>query len=505
MQIAIAQSTDGARRGRLRGSSMSNDPEDYGLPCAIGDMIAERYRIEGMLGCGAMGIVLAARHLDLDLNVAIKVMHARLAADHELSARFLREAKVLAKVRSEHVARVTDFGRLAHGVPFFVMEHLDGVDLESHLRANSPLPISDAIAIGRQIAMGLRDVHAVGVVHRDLKPANLFLTAGKDGRLTAKVLDFGISKIPVENEAKLTSVDHVIGSPLYMSPEQMWGPSEVDLRSDLWSLGIILFEMLVGDLPFKGRNIFEVGAVASAGPPSLRQRRSEIPDDLEAVVHRCLAPSPDERYQSAQDLLYALDPCTQSDEPRASAFFETHTHERASLNPRDVFGETVRATDARRANKNLGETALPLITVGAARTHATRAKAFLLSTRGSLILWALTLLVAGWLVFRRTGAPGIEAPAPSAETIDTSSAPADPSALPVAPTDEDDMTFEVVVDAGDVTATDASMARTNSPMEPKTNARRQRKPLSEPSQTKVKPAKGTDPEPVDPLDLTRRK
>jgi len=283
---------------------------------AFQELIAGKYRIEGEIGHGAMGVVLAATHVDLDQRVAIKLLHAHAADDPESLARFLQEARAAAKIHSEHVARVIDVGTLENGRSYIVMEHLEGCDLAEVLATDSPLPVPVAVSYALEVCEGLAAAHAAGVIHRDLKPANIFLAHQADLSFTLKVLDFGVSKIlrgsdapPLEPHAAVTHTGQIFGSPAYMSPEQLRSAGRVDARADIWALGVVLYQMLAGELPFgKGSMADLMAAIVRDPPAPLRLSRPEVPEALENAVLRCLAKSPEDRYRSVADLALALLP-----------------------------------------------------------------------------------------------------------------------------------------------------------------------------------------------------
>ena len=217
----------------------------------------------------------------------------------EAVERFQREARVAAKVTSEHVARVHDVGALPLGEPFIVMEYLDGVDLRG-LLDRGPLPVAEACEIALQACEALAQVHAAGIVHRDLKPSNLFITRRPDGSACVKLLDFGISKFGWDGERgtdpALTATATIMGSPSYMSPEQLKSTKEVDARTDVWSLGAVLYEALAGRPAFRGETVPQVCAmIASDTPPSLASLRPEVPERLDQAVLACLEKDPDRR------------------------------------------------------------------------------------------------------------------------------------------------------------------------------------------------------------------
>ena len=275
-----------------------------------GEILLGKYRVERVLGQGGMGIVVAARHVQLEERVAIKLMLAN-PVNVEAAARFVREARASARLESAHVARVSDVGTLDDGRAYMVMEYLDGCDLAQLLAANGPLPVGDAVDYVLQAGEAIAEAHSLGIVHRDLKPSNLFLTRRRDRTPHIKVLDFGISKISgpatpgVDNAMTKTSA--LMGSPLYMSPEQMTSVRDVDGRSDIWSLGVVLYELLAGTLPFVGDTLPQVcGLVLQAPAPFVRDRRSDVPVEVDAVIQRCLAKSPADRYQSIAELAHAM-------------------------------------------------------------------------------------------------------------------------------------------------------------------------------------------------------
>jgi hypothetical protein len=260
-----------------------------------------------------MGVVVAARHMQLDVLVALKFMTDDALTDPDLVARFLREARAAARLRGEHVARVTDVGTLDSGAPYLVMEYLEGRDLSAVLSNDGPQPIPSAVEYIVQACKALEEAHASGIVHRDVKPSNLFLTKRPDGTACIKVLDFGISKADRlgSSSAKLhgTHSRTVLGSPFYMSPEQMRAAREVDARTDVWALGATLYELLAGRVPFEAESLFDLALrVAQAEPRSLREIRPEVPWALEQVVWRCLEKDREDRFASAQILASALAP-----------------------------------------------------------------------------------------------------------------------------------------------------------------------------------------------------
>jgi serine/threonine-protein kinase len=272
-------------------------------------MLAGKYRVERIIGQGGMGVVVAAHHLQLDEKVALKFLLPEALQNAESVSRFLREARAAAKIKNEHVARVIDVGQLETGSPYIVMEYLEGGDLSGWLEERGPLPIELAVDFMLQTCEALANAHALGIVHRDLKPANLFCIQRTDGQLSIKVLDFGISKItaPGAEANDMTRTNSVMGSPMYMSPEQMALSKGVDARADIWALGVILFELLSGRLPFEAQAVTELAIkVANEPAPLLRTLRADAPEGVERVVATCLEKNRERRFKNVGELAVAL-------------------------------------------------------------------------------------------------------------------------------------------------------------------------------------------------------
>jgi serine/threonine-protein kinase len=280
---------------------------------AVGELVDGKYRIQRRIGKGAMGTVVAARHEFLQRDVALKFVSA-VAATPEILVRFRNEARALAAIQSDHIARVLDAGHLGDGTPFIALELLEGDDLEQVLEKRAPLPVRDAIDWVLQALEGLAEAHALGIVHRDLKPANLFLARRRDGTRIVKLLDFGIAKQDPQDPlfrstATLTATSAILGSPMYMAPEQLRDARRVDARADIWAIGTVLYELLAGRPPFVVENMAQLLlAVLEGAPEPLRGARPELPLGLEAVVMRCLLRDIEERFQNVADLADALAP-----------------------------------------------------------------------------------------------------------------------------------------------------------------------------------------------------
>jgi serine/threonine protein kinase len=273
-----------------------------------GDIVDGKYRIVRLIGDGGMGAVYEARHELLGVQVALKFLHSDLAKRPGLAARFLQEARVSATIRSPHVAHVTDVDTAPDGSPYLVMELLAGESLQALLGRRGKLSMSDAIDFATQILTGLEAAHALGVVHRDLKPDNVFVTPGSDGPLL-KLIDFGIAKLRESSEYKkeVTRAGVMMGTPEYMAPEQLYAAHEVDHRADLYSLGVMLFEMLSGARPADGDSAEAIVTSTIAGKVKrLATLEPNLPAPLVAVVERALSADREQRFASAREMKLEL-------------------------------------------------------------------------------------------------------------------------------------------------------------------------------------------------------
>jgi serine/threonine-protein kinase len=307
----------------------------FGSPMPVpGDVIADKYRIEAVLGRGGMSVVYRATHLQLDQQVAIKILSAEALLLPEYVVRLKREARAVSRIRSEHVVRVHDIGALPDGgVPYLVMECLSGLDLAAVLARRGPFPVPLAVDCILQACEALAEAHALGIIHRDLKPANLFLSEAVDGSPCVKVLDFGISRMSTRHGlSALTDPGTVLGTPSYMAPEQMEAAETVDARSDIWALGTILYELLVGKPPYTGESLPQIFMkIMRSRTPKPSSVRAGIPSGIDSIVGRCLAIEPEDRFQTVADLAWALStmgaPHGRDSAERISRVFDKHAAE----------------------------------------------------------------------------------------------------------------------------------------------------------------------------------
>jgi serine/threonine-protein kinase len=283
-------------------------------PFTPGTVLGGKYRVERVLGAGGMGVVMEATHLVLQQRVAVKCLLRAAAITPDGINRFLREGRAAARLQNEHVSRVMDVGQLESGEPYLVMEMLRGRDLSEVVREDGPLPVPVAVGYVLQACEAIAEAHAVGIVHRDLKPSNLFVTARPDSTPLVKVLDFGISKLTGADQgegvdAAMTGTNAFLGSPMYMSPEQMKSSRNVDVRTDIWSLGAILYELLTGRPPFAAENVLGLIAVMASEPPKPpRSLRPDLPEALESAILACHEKDPSRRVQTVADLAKLLEP-----------------------------------------------------------------------------------------------------------------------------------------------------------------------------------------------------
>lgn len=379
--------------------------------------VVDKYKLGGVLGQGGMGLVVAAEHVQLREQVALKFLRVEGESGQGFRSRFRREAQICAQIKNEHITRVLDIGTYKDA-DYMVMERLAGRDLRGYLKLKAPLELATAVDFAVQACEGLAEVHARGVVHRDLKPSNLFVTQRSDGSQLIKILDFGISKWATEMDAEeeeLTQTGAVLGSPKYMAPEQLFGSSTVDARADVWSIGAILYEMLTGRPPFEEPTFARLCVRISQGEPPARPRakRPEIPEELDAAVMLCLEPNIANRLPNvatiAGELLAAIgDPLADPVRERLQVVLDGGTLSPSSQIPLMRSGQYVAASLTRTGSQS-GARSAPS-TASAVDVDVTAPP-----ERGRRkVVFALAALVAAIAIFfaLRSGAP----PPPAAAT-----------------------------------------------------------------------------------------
>jgi eukaryotic-like serine/threonine-protein kinase len=399
---------------------VSADRTAQTYPFAVpGTVLDDKFQVERVLGQGGMGIVVAATHLRLNQRVALKFLLPEACQTPGVVARFLREAQAAAQLQSEHVGHVTDAATLADGTPYLVMEFLEGCDLSDVLRARGPLPVAEAADDVVQACLAVAEAHEIGIVHRDLKPANLFMTRRRDGSPLIKVLDFGIAKSVGESavRADLTGTGMVMGSPAYMSPEQVRSAKLVDARTDIWSLGVILHELLSGSTPFVADTVSALLVQIAVDPPvPLAQMRPDVPPELQALVAQCLEKDPNRRVQTVAELGLRLSAFA-SPEARADAVRTLQGRAQAAPPP---WGTQPAAAQA--ATGGWGQTQKPY------ETQSRRV--------GIALFLAVSLIVvavgAAALLLRRSAPVSASGPAPLV-SVSAASSPAAVVSAPSAP------------------------------------------------------------------------
>jgi serine/threonine-protein kinase len=326
--------------------AQSVKPADVGV--SVGQVLLGKYRVDSILGHGGMGVVAECMHLGLNERRAIKMLRQDVLTDGDAVERFTREARAAAKLRSEYVAKVEDVGVFDNGTPYMVMEYLDGQDLGVLLKERGVLPVPWAVELILQTAEALAEAHSLGIVHRDVKPTNLFVTWRPDGTSLVKVLDFGISKSAQGTDMHLTQTQSLLGTPAYMSPEQMRSARLVDSRTDIWSLGTVFYEALEGRKPFEAESFSEMCVKVAVDPPS---PMVNTPPALQQVIMRCLAKSPEQRYSSMAELGRDLVPFS-NDPHQAGLLVERMTRMLRRSGAGDFSGDT--GTNVPRLVRDVG-------------------------------------------------------------------------------------------------------------------------------------------------------
>jgi len=331
-----------------------------------GTVLLGKYRIESIIGEGGMGAVLKAFHIDLDEAVAIKVLLPEMMEKQEIVQRFMREAKAAVKLKGEHVARVLDVGKLEgdvdgklEGTPYIVMEYLDGADLNAIIKHHGPQDPAMAVDLLLQACEAIAEAHSLGIIHRDIKASNFFITQSEGQPPHLKVLDFGIATTP-KGTSDLTDGGSVIGTPSYMAPEQMRSSRLADARSDIWSLGVVLYESLEAARPFRSEAYSDLCLKVGMDPPE-PMVQPNVPDGLRAIVMKCLEKPVERRYQSVAELAFDLLPFA-SDPVRARASVEQTA--------RQLSKKGGRAFDASRAPDDVTPApGVPLLIAGIERSE----------------------------------------------------------------------------------------------------------------------------------------
>ncbi|HEX4513159.1 MAG TPA: serine/threonine-protein kinase [Polyangiaceae bacterium] len=378
------------------------------FPIEQGTILLGKYRVERLIGQGGMAAVYLAHHELLQQDVAIKVLLPEVAIRPDMAARFVNEARAAVRLRDEHIAMVMDVGRLEDESAYIVLEYLEGHDLEETLESDGPLPWQHVVDYVLQALEAVAQAHSLGIVHRDLKPANLFLAKRHNGGTIVKVLDFGISKISnASNDMSVTSTKTMLGSPAFMSPEQLRSAKKVDLRTDIWAVGVIIYHLLTGAFPYEAESVGELfAAVLEQEPRAIRATRADVPVELEAAYRRCLSRNVDERFQSVADLAAALEPIASADAKMSIARIRKTLSVVASTS----------TTPMRAKTPSLAEVA-PTLAVGTSTTASRASWSESVSTpkksggvpRGALIGGGVAVLafigVVGFVVSQRGSAP----------------------------------------------------------------------------------------------------
>ncbi len=409
----------------------------------IGETLGGKYRISRLIGQGGMGAVYEGHHTGTDRRVAVKVITAGLEVRPSILARFEVEARAAGKIESRHIAQVFDVGKdEARGnLPYLVMEYLTGEDLQQLIRRLGPLPPPLAMRIVAQACLGLEKAHAAGILHRDIKPANLFLCQQEDDTLTVKIVDFGVAKIRMEDslpgEGALTSTGALLGSPLYMSPEQARGQKSIDARSDVWALGVVLYQSLTGRTPFQHIEAMGELIISLCSTPAapVEHFAPWVDPRLSRVVARALEIQVDQRYQSARELYTALKALSKGTNIESSMLISIPDDERSGIvplgGPTPAPGSESGATSGERVSG--GSQTTSAVTASIAEKSAPGVAASK-KPIGAIVAAAVAVLgVVGFFALRGASSgpvaesrhdPAPAAPSATATSVDTGAAPA---------------------------------------------------------------------------------
>jgi serine/threonine-protein kinase len=444
------------------------------LPVAPGDVVGGKYVIDRLLGQGGMGAVFVAHQEQLNRRVAIKFLLPEVAVHPEARARFEREARSAASLQSDHVCKVHDVGQLDSGTPYMVIELLEGEDLASVLEKNGPLPIAKAVKVILDACDAIGEAHSLGIIHRDLKPANLFLSRKPSGATTTKVLDFGISKAATTAQGgSLTATSAVMGSPLYMSPEQLREMKTVDGRADIWSLAITLYELVTGTTPFEAQTMADISSrILTTEPAPMRALRPDVPVALDVVVRQCLVKDVAGRLATVQELVEALQSITPPPDASDPSVFSRRSA--PSLPSISEGGDTAPL----RSVRIVSNTSVDAVSATQPLTPAARERGL----KAPLAVAAVVLTVAAIAV-------GVRAWQPTSASL-ASAVPALPSAPPTPPPVPSSAQSAAPPAATAVAATPATSLETPSP-----------KPAQHAATPRPHPAGAAAPK-TNPLDLS---
>jgi eukaryotic-like serine/threonine-protein kinase len=437
-------------RGQPSSGLQPLSPEEFTMPFFPGQVVSGKYEIIELIGVGGIGFVVAATHVELGDKVALKFLRPEALANSEAVGRFAREARASAQIKSEHVVRVFDVGNLPDGAPFIVMEHLEGKDLDAVMHELGALPVKLAVEYVLQACEALAAAHARGIIHRDVKPENLFLNHRAQGMDIIKVLDFGISKVAFtgsafESRHPLVRTTMAMGSPIYMSPEQIRASQDIDARTDIWSLGCVLYELLTGNPAFDAPSLTQVAAIIIEKEPAPLELVCPLaPPGLAAIVMRCLAKSPAARFQDVAELAVALHTYGPQrgrvSVERCCSLLRSAGMSKAELSLPSVFPPSLSDLSSAAPSRPMASTPLPdsSVTLAAVSTRSNKVRMALAFAALAAVLYlvvavrnatqAPTTVTAPTLL----GAPATAELTPAQAAVPPTPAPREPAAVPAA-------------------------------------------------------------------------